>query len=85
MHELSIAQAILEEVLRRAQEPGVAKVVGVHVVLEEAAAEVDDSLQFYWDQLIKGTAAEGARLHLSRANGDSGAMYIKAIDVEDNG
>lgn len=61
MHELAVTQAILELSLEHA--PGGARVTDLYVVRGELSSYVDDSVQFYWDVISAGTAAEGATLH----------------------
>jgi hydrogenase nickel incorporation protein HypA/HybF len=62
MHELSIAEAILEITLRHAGQANARHVVAIDLVIGELSSVIDDSLQFYWDIISKGTPAEGARL-----------------------
>ncbi|MCC7360567.1 MAG: hydrogenase maturation nickel metallochaperone HypA [Anaerolineales bacterium] len=45
--------------------PG-ARVTTVQVVIGQLASVVDDSVQFYWDEISRGTPAEGARLQFRR-------------------
>lgn len=63
MHELSITEALLALTL---QHSGGARVAAVHVAVGELATVVDDSVQFYWDLVSAGSAADGARLCFRR-------------------
>lgn len=66
MHELLITQSILEISLRHARDAGAQKIRDLYLVIGQLASIVDDSVQFYWDIVSKGTPAEGARLHFRR-------------------
>ena len=66
MHELAVTENILEIALRHAREAGAQRVTGLYLVLGRLSSIVDDSVQFYWDIVSKGTPAEGARLHFRR-------------------
>ena len=66
MHELIVTQNILEIVLRHANKVGAGKVSDVYLVIGSLSSVVDDSVQFYWDFVSEGTAAEGALLHFQR-------------------
>jgi len=59
MHELGITEAILDIVLRHA---GGARVRTVQVTVGEWTGYVGDSIELFWQELARGTAAEGARL-----------------------
>jgi len=66
MHELFATQAILDKALAKAAEGHAARITDLHLVVGDLSSYVDDSIQFYWDEISKGTIAEGARLHFRR-------------------
>jgi hydrogenase nickel incorporation protein HypA/HybF len=66
MHELSVTESILEIALRHARQAGAGRITGIYLVVGQLSSLVDDSVQFYWDLIAKGTPAEGARLHFRR-------------------
>lgn len=66
MHELPVTESILEITLRHAREAQASKVTDLYLVIGDLSSIVDDSIQFYWDILSKGTPAEGATLHFKR-------------------
>lgn len=62
MHELAITQSMLDLVLEQAEEAGAKEVGKINLVIGEMTGVVGQSVQFYFDFLSKGTAAEGASL-----------------------
>lgn len=66
MHELPMAQEILEIVLEHAARAGATRVTDIHMVLGELSGVVDECIGFYWDLLSADTPAAGARLHFRR-------------------
>ena len=66
MHELMVTESILEIALRHAGEAGAIRVTDLFLVVGDLSSIVDDSVQFYWDFVSEGTAAEGATLHFRR-------------------
>src|SRR5574340_1267444 len=63
MHELFATQAILDKALAKAAEEKAGRITDLHLVVGDLSSYVDDSVQFYWDEISKGTIAESARLH----------------------
>ena len=66
MHELSVAESILEIALRNGEQAKAGKITDLYLVIGQLSSIVDDSIQFYWDIIAKGTLAEGAQLHFQR-------------------
>ena len=66
MHELAITQGLIELVLEHAKKAGAKKVLRVNVVAGELSGFVDECMQFYYEQLSKGTIAEEAKLEFKR-------------------
>jgi len=66
MHELPITEGLLDLALKHANEAGATRITQLNLVIGQLASVVDDSIQFYWDIISKGTIAEGARLEFRR-------------------
>jgi hydrogenase nickel incorporation protein HypA/HybF len=69
MHELGITEQLLALALRHAEAAHATRVTALNLVIGELASVVDDSLQFYWDFVSKGTIAENAALRFERVPG----------------
>ena len=66
MHEMAVTQSLLDIVLEEASKVEAEKVSRVTLVIGELSGLVDDSIQFYFDFMTKGTIAEGAKLNFTR-------------------
>lgn len=66
MHELPATQGMLDVALEAGAEAGAGRILEIHLVVGELTSIVDDSVQFYFDILAKGTPAEGAVLVFDR-------------------
>lgn len=62
MHELSVAESMMDLVLENARENEAARVTKVTIVVGNLAGIVTDSLRFCFDAIKKDTMAEGAEL-----------------------
>ncbi len=86
MHELPVTQSILEIALRHAEAAGAKRIVQLNLVIGQFSSIVDDSVQFYWDIISRGTIAEGARLHFERTPGQlrcTACGHVFSINGED--
>lgn len=66
MHELSVTQSLLDISLQHAEKANAKQITDLYIVMGELSSMVDDSVQFYWDIIAKGTIAEHAQLHFRR-------------------
>ena len=68
MHELSVTESILNAALTHAQKANATRVTDLNLVIGTLSSIVDDSVQFYWEMISKGTLCEGSQLHFKRIN-----------------
>lgn len=52
--------------VQHAEQANATRVTDLHIVIGDLASMVDDSVQFYWDIIARGTIAEQATLHFRR-------------------
>lgn len=64
MHEMALAEGILDIVLSYADKNEAKKITEISVLVGEMTGVVPESLVFCFDSLSKGTKAEGAKLVL---------------------
>jgi len=62
MHELGVTQNILQIAIEHAEKAGAKKIRRINLVIGGLAGIVDESVQFYFDFVSKGTIAEEAKL-----------------------
>lgn len=63
MHEMAVTRSMLDIVLEEAKKANASKVTEISIVLGEMSTLVDHCIQFNFDYLSIGTAAEGAKLN----------------------
>ncbi len=66
MHELSMAESVLELALRHAREAGGGRIAALDLVVGEFTPVEESSLGFYWDRLTEGTPASGSTIRVRR-------------------
>jgi hydrogenase nickel incorporation protein HypA/HybF len=66
MHELPVTESILKIVLESAQKNQATAVTDIMLTIGSLSSIVDDSVQFYWDHISRGTICEHAKLHFNR-------------------
>ena len=66
MHELAVTESLLNISLKHADQAGATQINDIYIVIGQLASIIDDSVEFYWDIISKGTIAENAKLHFKR-------------------
>ena len=80
MHEFSITQHLLDVALKKAK---TRRIVNVNLLIGSFSEEREESIQFYWRDLAKGTPSEGAKLLFQHVRADlkcfgcSGALNLE--------
>ena len=74
MHELYATQAILDKAIEQASEGKSARITDLYLVLGEISSYAEDSIQFYWDDISRGTIADGASLHFRHVEAEMQCM-----------
>ena len=77
MHELSIAEGIIEIVERTANANHVRHVKTVRVSIGELAGVDIPSLEFAWQSVRKGGVAQNAELEIERPNGEAWCLQCQ--------
>ncbi len=74
MHELYATQAILEKAVQKANEANAKRVTHLYLVVGEISTYSEESVRFYWNEICKGTPAEGAELHFRQVPAEAQCM-----------
>jgi len=67
MHEFKITQNLLDVALKQAE---TRRIVNVNLLIGSFSEEREESIQFYWRDLAKGTSGESAELHFRHVAAD---------------
>jgi hydrogenase nickel incorporation protein HypA/HybF len=51
----------------------------VNLLIGELSDEREESIQFYWDELAKGTSAQGAQLHFQRVGAEMKCLACETV------
>jgi hydrogenase nickel incorporation protein HypA/HybF len=63
MRELHATRAILNKAILKARKAGAVHITKLYLAIGEIAEFEPNAIQRHWDDLSKGTSAEGAQLH----------------------
>ena len=66
MHELAVTEDILRIAIEEGETHQAKRVTDIYMTIGHLSSIVDDSVQFYWDHISRGTICEGATLHFNR-------------------
>ena len=66
MHELGIAQEMLKIAFDYAGKNNAKHIIAFNIAMSAAADESEDSLRFHFENLMRGTIAEGAKIDIER-------------------
>jgi hydrogenase nickel incorporation protein HypA/HybF len=82
MHEFSITQDLLDMALKKAKS---SRIVNVNLLIGSFSEEREESIQFYWGDLARGTPGENAKLHFQHVKVDMkcfGCGGVLSLDDE---
>lgn len=78
MHEMSLAEGILQLVEEAAQREGFGRVMAVWLEIGELAGVEVEAMKFCFDVVVKGSLADGARLEIVATPGSGWCMRCAA-------
>jgi hydrogenase nickel incorporation protein HypA/HybF len=70
MHELSIAEELLNIITEKAQRAGIRKIVRIDLRIGEFSGVLPDALVFAFEMLSRDTMSEGARVEIEESEGN---------------
>ena len=83
MHEFSITQNLLDVALTKAKSR---RIVNVNLLIGLFSEEREESIEFYWRDLAKGTFVKGAELHFQHVEADVKCFGCGgALSLDDEG
>ena len=82
MHELSLAQGIVQLLEEQAKAQGFSRVRRVFLEIGELAGVEVESLLFGLDVVMRGTLAEGAAIEVSRPEGQGWCLACGAESIK---
>ena len=71
MHEMALAESVVQIVETQAAEAGSDKITAVWIEIGELSHVEPDAMSFCFEAIARGTRAEGARLEIIRAPGQA--------------
>lgn len=84
MHEMALAQSVLEIVRDAADSQGARSVHSVRLEIGALASVEPDALRFCFDAVVKGSLAEGARLNIDTTPGQAICLgCAEAVEIEE--
>ena len=83
MYEFSITQKLLDVALKEAK---TRRIVNVNLLIGSFSEEREESIQFYWRDLARGTPGEDAELHFQHVEADLKCIGCGGgLSLEDEG
>jgi hydrogenase nickel incorporation protein HypA/HybF len=79
VHELSIAESLVDVLAEEAARHGAGKILSVRIRVGRLSGIVGDALCFSFDVAAQGTVAEGAQLVIEDAEGRE--MEVVAMEI----
>lgn len=70
MHELGIAESILELTVNEAKKQNAKAIKQINLVIGELSSVVDSSLELYWELICEDTIAVGSVLFFKKINAE---------------
>jgi hydrogenase nickel incorporation protein HypA/HybF len=69
MHELSIAEELLNIITKKAQQVGIRKISRIDLRIGEFSGVLPDALVFAFEMLSRDTMSQGARIEIEESEG----------------
>ena len=86
MHEMSLAEGVLDLIERNAAEQGFARVLSVQLEIGQLAGVDIDAMRFSFDAVTSGTLAADATLDIRAAPGEAWCMACsRGVEISRRG